>query len=226
MLAIGDPVYNAADTRFPDSHFHSARIAGAASVSGLALPRLTASAGELEACSRAWGSARTRVLSGAGASLAAVESALRANPSVIHFATHVIAGPGDHSSGLIALSLDRSGAMGLMGPTEIVAQSVTARLVVLNGCYSARGETLPSAGLLGLTRAWIGAGAGAVLATRWNIPDDAGQSLMTAFYRHLRASPNRSPAFALQEAQLELLRKDPALNKSDLLGAYFLLGRI
>lgn len=221
MLGIGDPVYNAADSRYAGS-----RTAAAGVASGIALPRLIATAAELEACSRAWGSSRTRIISGAAAGLAGVESALRANPSVIHFATHVIAGPGDHSSGLIALSLDSSGAMGLMGPTEIVARPVTARLVVLNGCYSARGDTLPGAGLMGLTRAWIGAGAGAVLATRWNIPDDAGQSLMTAFYRHLRSSWTRGPAFALQEAQLELLKNDPALHKSDLLGAYFLLGRI
>jgi CHAT domain-containing protein len=113
-----------------------------------------------------------------------------------------------------------------MGPTEILAHPVTASLVVLNGCYSARGQTLPSAGLMGLTRAWIGAGAGAVLATRWNIPDDAGQNLMAAFYRHLRSSWDRGPAFALQQAQLELMKKDPALSRSDLLGAYFLLGRI
>ncbi len=217
MLGIGDPVYNAADSRYAGS-----RIAGA----GIALPRLIATAAELEACSRAWGVTRTRIISGSGASLAGVESALLANPSVIHFATHVVAGPADHSSGLIALSLESSGAMGLMGPTEIVARPVTARLVVLNGCYSARGDALPGAGLMGLTRAWIGAGAGAVLATRWNIPDDAGQNLMAAFYRHLRSSWARGPAFALQEAQLELLKNNPALNKSDLLGAYFLLGRI
>jgi len=218
MLTIGDPVYNAADSRYGGP-----RITGV--IASMALPRLIATAGEIEACSRAWGPERTRTISGTGAGLAGVESALHTNPSVIHFATHVVAGPGEYSSGLIALSLDSSGAMGLMGPTEILAHPVTASLVVLNGCYSARGRTLPSAGLMGLTRAWIGAGAGAVLATRWNIPDDAGQNLMAAFYRHLRSSWDRGPAFALQQAQLELMKNDPALSKSDLLGAYFLLGR-
>ena len=219
MLEIGDPVYNRADTRYH----------GADKTQGVNLPRLTATAGELDACRRAWGSDWTRVLSGTEADLHGVEAALSGSPSIIHFATHVIAGPGEFSSGLIALSLDGSGAMGLMGPTEIVAHPVKAALVVMNGCHSARGDALPATGLMGLTRAWIGAGAGAVLATRWDIPDDAGQVLMAAFYRHLRQSWGRDrsqgPAFALQAAQLELL-SDPARNKSDLLGAYFLLGRI
>jgi CHAT domain-containing protein len=65
-----------------------------------------------------------------------------------------------------------------------------------------------------------------VLATRWEIPDDAGKTLMAQFYRELRADWQHGPAFALQHAQMELLknrdiRRDPAL-----LGAYFLLGRV
>ena len=73
--------------------------------------------------------------------------------------------------------------MGLMGPTEIAAHPVSASLVVLNGCHSGRGNALPGAGLMGLTRAWIGAGARAVLATRWDIPDEAGKTMMVEFYR-------------------------------------------
>jgi CHAT domain-containing protein len=150
-----------------------------------------------------------------------VRTALRSNPSVIHFATHVISGPGDYSSGLIALSLDRSGAMGLLGPAEIVAQPIAPSLVVLNGCHSDRGEALPGTGLMGLTRAWIGAGARAVVATRWDIPDEAAATMMVEFYRALRAHPERVPALALQEAELRLLRSQgPAV-----WGAYFVLGR-
>jgi CHAT domain-containing protein len=219
MVSIGDPVYNAADSRYRGQR-------NLTTSGNMVLPRLIATADEVEVCSRAWGPDRTRVLSGADAGLDGVEAALDAGPSIIHFATHVIAGPDDRSSGLIALSLDSSGAMGFMGPAEILAHPVTASLVVLNGCYSARGATLPGTGLMGLTRAWIGAGAGAVLATRWNISDDAGQSLMAAFYRHLRASWSQGPAFALQQAQLELLKNEPARKRSDLLGAYFLLGRV
>ena len=61
---------------------------------------------------------------------------------------------------------------------------------------------------MGLTRAWIGAGAKAVLATKWDVPDEAAESLMVRFYSALRASPERGAAYALREAQLEALSSE------------------
>ena len=215
FLGIGDPVYNAADTRYHGSGEKRQDIV---------LPRLPATATELQACSRAFGASRSRILTGADADLAKVRSALDAHPAVIHFATHVVTAPGDHASGLIALSLDPSGAMGLMGPTEIVAHPVSADLVVLNGCHSGQGDALPGAGLMGLTRAWIGAGARSVLATAWDIPDEAGRNLMVEFYRTSRAQPERGPAFALRQAQLAAIEQSTK-NTAAVWAAYFLLGR-
>jgi tetratricopeptide (TPR) repeat protein len=224
FLGVGDPIYNAADARYQgtrtEPHIEN----------GVALPRLPATAAELESCSRAWSSARTQLLTGSNASVAMVRTALRSNPSVIHFATHVVSGPADYSSGLIALSLDRSGAMGLLGPAEIVSHPITPSLVVLNGCHSDQGEALPGTGLMGLTRAWIGAGARSVVATRWDIPDEAAATMMVEFYRALRAHPERGPAFALQQAQLKLLRSQASNsgtsgNTAAVWGAYFVLGR-
>ena len=222
LLAIGDAVYNAADERFPRaaaSRLDSRQIA--------ALPRLPATAEEIRQCSRAWGTSNARILTGRDASLAGVEAAVQSShPSVIHFATHVIPGPDQFSSGLIALSLNASGAMGLLGPAEIQARPVTAALVVLDGCHSDQGETLPASGMMGLTRAWIGSGAGAVLATRWEVPDDASQTLMADFYRTLRADWAKGPAWALQHAEMASLRKGDARGNAALLGSWFLLGRI
>ncbi len=216
MLAIGDAIYNSADTRYRGGPTTSRTVS---------LPRLPATAREISACALAWGQSGTRILAGADAGLAQVAEALRANPSIIHFATHVVTGPGDFSSGLIALSLDRTGALGLLGPKDILARPVTAELVVLNGCHSAQGQTIPGAGLMGLTRAWIGAGAGAVLATRWDIADDASQTFMSDFYSELRAHRDKGPAWALQQAQLALLKHRNKPGSLNLLGAYFLLGR-
>ena len=215
FLGVGDPIYSPADTRYKgDSTKHE-----------VVLPRLPATAAELDACSRAWNPARSQLLTGTNAGLTSVREALHSNPSVIHFATHVVAAPGDYSSGLIALSLDHTGAMGFLGPVEIAAYTLTPSLVVLNGCHSGQGEALPGAGLMGLTRAWIGAGAHAVLATRWDIPDEAGARIMVEFYRTLRAWPERGPAFALQQAQAEFLKSGVSGNTAQVWGAYFVLGR-
>ena len=113
--------------------------------------------------------------------------------------------------------------MGLLGPKDIVARPVGAKLVVMNGCHSSQGQALPSAGLMGLTRAWIGAGASAVLSTEWDVPDAEAKSFMTSFYRILRAAPQRGAAFALREAQLSALRnRQPAPGWA----AYSLLSRM
>jgi CHAT domain-containing protein len=75
---------------------------------------------------------------------------------------------------------------------------------------------------MGLTRAWIAAGARAVVATRWDIPDEAAAAMMVEFYRALRTLPAGGPAWALRQAQWKLMREH--LNPS-VWGAYFVLGR-
>jgi CHAT domain-containing protein len=213
FIGIADPVYNAADGRYTGRKWRSESV----------LTRLPNTDREVKSCARSWGAPATRVLTGMDASSSAVESALQTNPSIIHFATHVVPGPGDYGSGLIALSLNRKGALGVLGPRQILARPVTADLVVLDGCDSAQGSALPAAGLMGLTRAWIGAGAHAVLATLWDIPDDA-QSALPAFYRHLREHEDLGPAAALRAAQLDVLAADPNGSPAAWAG-YFLLAR-
>lgn len=216
FLGIGDPIYNAADPRF-----HGQRAPF-----GSVLPRLPNTNAELRACARAWNSADPRLLIGADARLASVETALATDPAIVHFSTHIVTGSGDFRSGVIALSLDPAGAMGFLGPKEIVARRVTASLVVMDGCHSSQGDALPSAGLMGLTRAWIGAGAQAVLATAWDVPDDAAQSLMTNFYTSLRAARLRGAAFALRDAQLAVLHGGRGQQPVARWAGYFLLSRI
>jgi CHAT domain-containing protein len=70
--------------------------------------------------------------------------------------------------------------------------------------------TLPGAGLMGMTRAWLAAGARAVIVTRWAMTDQDDGELFRNFYEHLsalrRSQHRRSFAQLLQEAQLTELR--------------------
>jgi CHAT domain-containing protein len=165
-------------------------------------------------------------MTGSAANVADVEQALSESPAIIHFATHVVAAPGEFGSGIIALSLDSHGAIGLMGPKDIAAHRIAGSLVVMDGCHSSRGEALPGSGLMGLTRAWIGAGARAVLSTRWDVPDDTAQTLMVNFYRALGEDPHGNPATALREAQLAALRSTGKDRLPVRWAGYFLLSRI
>jgi len=219
FVGIGDPIYNGADARYR----------GSSGKPDLTLPRLPNTTGELDACSRAWGSSHSTILTGSAATAQGVETALSSGADIVHFATHVITAPGEFRSGLIALSLDGTGGMGLLGPREIVARPVTSSLVVMNGCHSGQGDPLPSTGLMGLTRAWIGAGAKAVISTGWDVPDTTAQSLMTDLYSALRASPEQGVSAALRQAQLYALRRDAdqsAKTTGSQWAAYSLLSRI
>jgi len=78
---------------------------------------------------------------------------------------------------------------------------VPGPLVVMTGRATATGDVRSGTGLLGLTRAWMMAGARAVVATNWPVPDSDGD-LIPAFYRYL---PNHSTAEALRCADVEMI---------------------
>jgi tetratricopeptide (TPR) repeat protein len=226
FLGIGDPIYNRADPRWRPR----ARDAGFAPPSSapipaawpeLALPRLAASGAELEACGRAWPGSAV-LLTGAGARRAKIGERLRDDPAVVHFATHMVDGPDPNGGARIALSLDEQGRTELLGPDEIAALHTRARMVVLSGCHSAAGAVLPGTGLIGLTRAWLAAGARSVAASRWDVPDDDG-ALFRAAYENLRR-PGVSPSGALRLAQLQMLHSADSRSRPRYWGAYLLIG--
>jgi CHAT domain-containing protein len=70
---------------------------------------------------------------------------------------------------------------------EIAAIPLTAELVALEACDTARGETQQSDERLDLTRAFLTAGAASVLATRWKVPDEpATTRFLLDFYHAYR----------------------------------------
>ena len=94
----------------------------------------------------------------------------------------------------------------------------------MNGCHSAQGEAVPSSGRMGLTRAWIGAGAGAVMATQWGISDEDAELFMGGFYKALLRAPQKGVAEALRQAQIAVLHSSRAELKR--WAGYYLLSRV
>jgi CHAT domain-containing protein len=176
------------------------------------LVRLTGTAQEIRSCARAWSGADASavVLVGPAGGRTSVLEALERGPQVAHFATHVVQGDKSADSAYLALALDSSGRPDFLIPAEISNRRFSIDLVTLSACNSGGGKTYPGAGLFGLTRAWLLAGARAVVATHWPMADDSGE-LFQPFYSSLKSGAavnSATVAKALQAAQIAMLRSD------------------
>lgn len=197
-LGVADPIYNSADPRRPA---HSG-----AAPRGVQLNRLVNSSRELRRSAAVWqstlGVARpVQVLEGTSAQRDTFLQALKQQPGIIHLATHVLGSTRPSAQAFVVLSLDSSGKPELLSTRDIGLLHVPGALVVMTGCAAATGDARAGAGLLGLTRAWLMAGAVAVVGTNWPIPDADGD-LIPAFYRNLQQS---STAEALRRSQVEMI---------------------
>jgi CHAT domain-containing protein len=124
--------------------------------------------------------------------------------ALIHYAGHA---DSDARESYGALLL--AGPMGAVGTRQIAHLSLRHHpLVVLAACGTFRGDVRHVAGMPSLARAFLTAGARAVVGTLWEIDDDVSAALFLRFHEHLRAGA--SPATALRAAQLEMLQSpDP-----------------
>lgn len=206
FLGVADPIYNRADSR---RERNATLLKAKHSDGSLALARLAGSDGEIRSAAKLSGFPQTQLLVGRNASGPALRAALLEKPEVLHFAVHVVSPQGRPEEAALALSLTTENIPELLTPEVIAAYRVPGSLVVLSGCSSQQGETVPSAGLIGLSRAWLLAGAAAVIVSAWPTPDDSGH-FFSSFYRHFQPTTSepgslaKRAAMALQQAQLEM----------------------
>lgn len=122
---------------------------------------------------------------------------------ILHLAAHAIADEIVPRRSAILLSPTEQDD-GLLQVSEIANLSLNADLVVLSACRSHVGRLVRGEGLLSLSRAFMHAGASAVVATSWAVADRETAWLMRRFYSALRRGA--APDEALRDAQLAALR--------------------
>ncbi len=82
---------------------------------------------------------------------------------------------------------------------------LSADLVTLSGCSTGLSVVTGSDELLGLMRGVLTAGARALLATLWDVGDEATAAFMVSFYTNLFRDRDRSPARALRATIGEMI---------------------
>ena len=168
---------------------------------GQEYPRLPNSRKEVETIAALFPASRKVVFRGPESRASAYRKADPARFSLIHFAAHATA---NRASPLdSALILTREGATYALTARDITKIPLNADLVTLSSCRSAGARAYSGEGLVGLTWAFLHAGARQVIAGLWDVNDASTSILMSALYEQLaRDVPAED---ALRTAKLSLL---------------------
>jgi CHAT domain-containing protein/tetratricopeptide (TPR) repeat protein len=168
---------------------------------------LPGTADELRAMARTLGAPKARVHLGGKATEASIKSSRDlATAGVVAIATHGLLGheiKGLSEPGLVLSSPAKPDGQddGVLTASEAAALELTADWVILSACNTAGSDGEPGAdSLSGLARAFLYAGARALLVSHWRVFDDATAALTVQTLAIQKADPRLSKAQALQKA--------------------------
>lgn len=139
---------------------------------------------------------------------------------MVHIVAHTVVDerPGGGAAILLAPG---DGEDGVLSPAEIAGLDYRVAVTVLAACRSALGWGEGGASLASLTGSFLAAGSQAVVATLWDVGDEATAVFMERFYHHLGHAD--SPARALHDAKADL-RADPRWASPALWAPYIVIG--
>lgn len=122
----------------------------------------------------------------------------------IHFVAHATASQTDPLDSAIILSREKTDEDSFkLYAREIMKHPLDARLVTISACYGSGTRSYAGEGLVGLSWAFLRAGAHSVVGALWEVSDESTPRLMDTFYRDIEEG--QAPAMALRSAKLSLL---------------------
>ena len=235
MLIIADPVFNSNDARAKGATASAnesetrglgissaladvtgqdaATAAGSTKMQGLPLARLTGTRTEAEQIVKL---AKT---SGAQADMwldldaneGNIETRDVTKYRVVHIATHgLLNAERPQFTGLVLSLVGNKSEDGFLRTDEVFNLRLGSPLVMLSACETGLGKEKRGEGVMGLTRAFMYAGAPTVGVSLWSVADKSTAELMTDFYKRLLGSSaaepaSVSPSAAMRDAQLAMI---------------------
>jgi CHAT domain-containing protein/Tfp pilus assembly protein PilF len=169
---------------------------------GQEYPRLPNARQEVEQIAALFPASNKAVYEGTESRPSCYRQAGPARFSLIHFAAHATA---NRASPLdSALILSREGNTYALSARDIMNVPLNADLVTLSSCRSAGARAYSGEGLVGLTWAFLQAGARRVIAGLWDVNDESTSMLMEKLYAGI--AHGAAPEDALRAAKLSLVR--------------------
>ncbi len=147
--------------------------------------------------------------------------------AILHLVTHGYFNPKHpQNSGFVLSDIDRDQKQmpGFVGLREIYELRAPVLLVVLSACQTALGENVRGEGVIGMTRGFMHAGASSVVASLWEVDDNATAELMKLFYSNMLKRGMKTGE-ALRAAQ-NTIRQRPELALTALLGGVYVTRRV
>jgi CHAT domain-containing protein/Tfp pilus assembly protein PilF len=215
LLALADSLYS-------KDQIEAAERSAAAGIGVQNLGALPHTRKEVQSIRSVYGRLHSTVLLGRNATEDNLKAQDVSRYSVIHLATHGwIDSALPSRSGLILGIEPGSREDGILEVREIFGLSLRADLVTLSACQSGLGKLVTGEGMTGLTHAFFYAGARSVVATLWNVSDEASAEFMSAFYTHLERGESKAEALRLAKADLS---NDPRYRHPYFWAPYILVG--
>lgn len=225
ILAVGDPIYGSDDERIAQSRLsllresdrnqvseiptRGGRIRKEAQVRGYTFERLKHSGVEVLKVSAAFGNAQgpRDVLIGLDASESRVKSKDLSQFQYLHFAVHGILAydvPYLKEPALVLAVDPDVKEDGFLTLSEIYGLKLNADLVTLSACETGLGLSFVGEGVIGLSRAFMNAGARAALVSLWEVADESTALLMEEFYRLLAQGVDKVEALKKAKEYLRM----------------------
>lgn len=225
LLVIADPIFRTDDPRLGGmavQTFGEARGLGLGLAS--AVSDVTGAGGQMPAGMQLARLAGTRIeaqeiakIASAGGNQADVWTDLTAsednvrsrdvsNYRVVHIATHgLLDAERPQFTGVVLSLVGNKMGDGFLRTDEIFNLKMGNSLVMLSACETGLGKEKRGEGVIGLTRAFMYAGAPTVGVSLWSVADKSTADLMTDFYKRLLGPSASSPSVALRDAQLGMI---------------------
>jgi CHAT domain-containing protein/Tfp pilus assembly protein PilF len=179
-------------------------LMGNALPNGEDYPRLPMAEMEMKLIEQHFAASGQTVLAGSQATPVAYLASSPEKFSYLHFVAHGFASSTDPLDSAIILSRSTAADDSFkLYAREILQHPIDARLVTISSCYGSGTRTYAGEGLVGLSWAFLRAGAHNVIGALWEVSDNSTPRLMDNLYQGLETG--QSPGAALRAAKLSLL---------------------